>query len=166
MGRRTDRSQPLRLLLAAACWAGLFILYEVLAGSLSWPEAAAGMLASLLATIAVLAPGREQHLGRMPWSWWLVLARRIPRQMVVDTARVLGAAVGRSAPSGSFRHLPFEAGGDDPVSGSRRALVIAGASIAPNSYIAQVEPEHERLLTHQLVVTEEPPGRGDTRWPI
>lgn len=166
MGRCKDRSQPPRLLLAAACWGGLLILYEVMAGSPSWPEAAAGVLASSLATVAVFAPGREQHLGRMPWSWWLILARRIPGQAVADTARVLAAAIGRSAPSGVFRPVHFEAGGDDPVSGSRRALVIAGASIAPNSYIAELEMEDEKLLTHQLVATDEPPGRGDPRWPI
>jgi hypothetical protein len=152
--------------LGIACWAGLLGFYEVLAGGPSWPEVAAGGLASFLATIAVFASGEPAHLGRMQWSWWWLLARRLPRQIWTDAARILGSALGPSSPSGRFRSVPFEPGGEDPVSGSRRALVTAGGSVAPNSYIVTIAAERSELLIHQLVDTEVPPGHGDRLWPI
>ena len=71
----------------------------------------------------------------MRWGWWWLLIRRLPIEMIADTTRVLAAAVHRSPPSGRFRTVAFEAGGDDTVSASRRALVIFGASIAPDAYV-------------------------------
>jgi hypothetical protein len=135
-------------------------------GSPSWPEAVAGAVASLLATVAVMWSGSPEHLGRMSWGWWLLLARRLPAHVIGDTVRVLAAAVGPAAPSGSFRSLEFERGGDDPVSASRRALVIAGASVAPNAFVLGIESESKQLLSHQLVPEDSPPGRGDPLWPI
>ena len=55
--------------------------------------------------------------------------------------RVLAAAVRRSAAVGAVPDVAFEPGGDDPVSGSRRALVIFGASIAPDSYVVTIDRE-------------------------
>ena len=165
MPTSAEESGGLRPVLWVACWSALFLLYEVLAGSPSGPEAAAGAVGSLLATLAVMSSGHRDHLGRMRWRWWLRLAD-IPGRVIADTWRVLEAAVGPRAPSGRFRSLPFEAGGDDPVSGSRRALVIAFASIAPNSYVVRIDEDGKGLLTHQLVRVDDTPGDGDQEWPI
>jgi hypothetical protein len=157
---------PPRLQLGAVCWAGLWILYELLAGSFDWPELVAGGLASLAATLAVLAAGSGEHLGRMRWGWWWLLVRRVPPEVISDTIRVLAAAVRRSPISGRFRTVAFEPGGDDAESASRRALVIFGASIAPDSYVVEIDRENAAILTHELVPKEPSTGRRDLRWPI
>ena len=162
----TGETPAPRPLLGAACWVVLWILYEVLAGSPGWPELVAGGLASMAATIAVLASGSGEHLGRMRWGWWWLLIRRLPIEVIADTTRVLAAAVHRSRPSGRFRTVAFESGGDDTVSASRRALVILGASIAPDAYVVAIDREKEAMLTHELVAKEPSSGQSDPRWPI
>jgi hypothetical protein len=166
MAPHSESAHAPRPLLAFACWGGLLLLYETLAASPGWPEAAAGALASLLATAAVLASGSPEHLGQMSWGWWFLLMRRLPLRVLGGTVRVLAATVGVEVPRGRPRSLRFEAGGADPVSASRRALVIAGASLAPNSYVIGVDPEASTLLTHQLVPKDPAPGQGDPLWPI
>lgn len=168
----TTREAPERprWVLAAACWAGLLGVYLLLAGGLDWPEVAAGATASALATLAVMGSGHPDHLGRMRWAWWLLVLGRLPGRIVADSVRVLGAAIGRSRPKGQMITVPFERGGDNPVDGSRRALVVASASIAPNSYVVTVDAgpntEGDGMLVHQLVPTGEAPGQGDRMWPV
>lgn len=166
MASRTEEFRAPRRLLGVGCWAGLWLLYQVLAGSPSWAEAVAGAVAAWLATVAVMSPGSPDHLGRMRWSWWLLLARRLPPAVIGDTARVLAAVLGSTGFSGRFRSVPFEPGGADAVSASRRALVIAGASVAPDAFVVLVEPESKVLLSHELVAKASPPGEGDLLWPI
>lgn len=163
---RNEAEPARRPILASSCWAGLFILYEVPAGSPSWPEAIAGGLASLAATAAVLASGRPEYLGRMRWSWWWLLLRRLPSQVIRDLFQVLRASVVPSRLVGRFRSVAFDPGGDDVVSGSRRALVVFGASVAPNTYVVAIHRERNALLTHQFVPGGPSPGRGDPQWPI
>lgn len=168
-GREPERP---RWLLAVSCWAGLMVLYATLAGSLDGVELAVGAVAAALATVAVWVSGSREHLGRMRWGWWVQVLKRVPGRVVVDSVRVLGAAVGPGRPGGRLLEVPFERGGDDTEGGSRRALVVAASSIAPNSYVVTVEalverePEERGLLVHQLVPTREVPGQGDRRWPI
>lgn len=157
---------PRRPLLALSCWVGLFVLYEVLAGSPSWAEAVAGALASMAATVAVFVSGSAEHLGRIPWRWWWRLLRRLPPQIVSDTVRVLAAAMAPTMPSGRMRTVPFEPGGDDTEGGSRRALVVFAASMAPNAFVVQVDRLRKAMLMHEFVPKESPPGGGDLRWPI
>jgi hypothetical protein len=52
---------------------------------------------------------------------------------------------------GSFRAVPFRAGGEDPEAAARRAIAEGVGSFAPNTYILDVDREHELILAHQLV---------------
>ncbi len=155
-----------RPLLGVACWAVCLMLYLAMAGRLGWAEVVAGSLSSLLATLAVFVSGDTDYLGHMRPGWWLLLLRRLPGKVLGDTARVGGALLSGRRLDGVLRWVPFDAGGDDPISGSRRALVKAGASLAPNSYVVIIDPENRRMLTHQFVPTNGPPGDGDTQWPV
>lgn len=170
MPTMTEGPERPRWVLAAACWAGLLGVYLLLAGGLDWPEVVVGAASSALATLAVMGSGHPDHLGRMRWDWWPLVLGRLPGRVVADSVRVLSAALGRSQPTGRMMVVPFDRGGDDPIDGSRRALVAASASIAPNSYVvtvdARADAEDDGMLIHQLVPMAEPPGQGDQMWPV
>lgn len=155
-----------RPLLAMATWAGLSVLYLALAGGASGAEVVAGALASLAATVTIMAAGSREHLGRIRWEWWLILIRRLPSQMFRDTIGILVTSLRPNMPPGRFRPLEFQAGGDNPISGSRRALVAFGASMAPGSYVVRLNRRRQELLTHQFPPKEAAPARVDPQWPI
>jgi hypothetical protein len=46
---------------------------------------------------------------------------------------------------------PFEATGEDPRSAARRALAVAGGSLAPNAIVVEIDPERGVLVRHELV---------------
>ena len=84
---------------------------------------------------------------------------------------VVGAALARvllkrEKIEGAFRTIPFDVGGNDPESAARRALVMAGACLTPNTYVVAIDAEKGQLLMHQLVPSAEPPGGGDREWPL
>lgn len=155
-----------RPFLWVACWSGCWLLYLALAGSTDWAELLAGAISSLMATVAVVVSGDVEYLGRMKPAWWFLLIRRLPGRVLADTVRVVGAILSPSPIAGRLLWVPFDPGGDHSLSGSRRALVKAGASIAPNSYAVIMDRKQGRMLTHQLVATNEPPGHGDRQWPV
>ncbi len=51
---------------------------------------------------------------------------------------------------GSFRAVQFRAGPENPRDIGRRGLTEALGSIAPNTIVIGVDPEHDLLLVHQL----------------
>jgi hypothetical protein len=81
---------------------------------------------------------------------------------------VLLRALGRARVAGEFRAVPFdpEFGRQPGEAAARRAAVIAGVSVTPNSVVMAVDGGQERLLIHQLVHTRRPPGDGDRLWPL
>lgn len=162
--QRGFQSKP--LVPGALGWAGLYALYMMLAGETSGPEWIAGALGATAATIALIVSGNREHLGRMRLSWWWLVLKRVAPAVIRDTATVLMAAIGRSSPPGGFRCLAFEPGGDDGESGSRRALVVAGASVAPDSYVVTIDRDRNALLIHELVPRGRTQEVGDPQWPI
>lgn len=160
-----DQGKP-RPFLWASCWTLSWISYVALAGTLGWAEAVAGGVSALLATWAIAASGNPEHLGRMRPGWWLILVRRLPGKVFTDSARLVGAVLTGNTRGGRFLYVPFDPGGDDTVSGSRRALVKAAASLAPNSYVVILDREHHLMLTHQLMPTDRAQEGGDRQWPI
>jgi multisubunit Na+/H+ antiporter MnhE subunit len=151
-------------------WAALFGLYFILAAKLQWQEAVVGAAAAALAATAATVPARTGGLHFQPrWPWLRPLAR-LPGRVLADCG-VVGLAlwrrlVQRRAPAGGFRSIPFDPGGDDAVSAARRALVTAGISLAPNTYVVAFDRRRGLILIHQLVPTARPPGGGDREWPL
>jgi hypothetical protein len=76
-------------------------------------------------------------------------------------ARDLGL-VARTRVTGNFQQVPFNMGGADPASATRRALVMAGVSLPPNTFAVGVEGEGT-LIIHQLVFE---PGPANPDWPL
>lgn len=87
---------------------------------------------------------------------WLVRALELPGQVVQQTVlvfAVLAKAVftKTSPPSGRFREVPVSYGDDTPLGVTRRVLLIASKSLAPNEFVLGIDAERDVMVTHQLV---------------
>jgi hypothetical protein len=118
-------------------------LDEVLAGT------AAAALAALFAQ-RVSARGGVRIRAR-----WLAPAARLPWDVLRDTGIVFAALWRRvtrgEQPASALRELPARYGGTDAESVTRRVLLVAGRSVAPNAFAAALEPGRDVLVVHELV---------------
>ena len=151
-------------------WATLLGLYLLLAAKLTGEEILVGAGAAALAATAATVTAKAGNLRFQPRLSWLRRFARLPGLVLVDCA-IVGAALWRRVilrrtVEGVFRSVPFDAGGDDAVSAARRALVTAGISLAPNTYLVDMDRERGILLVHQLVPSTETPGKSDREWPL
>jgi multisubunit Na+/H+ antiporter MnhE subunit len=141
-----------------AWWVLLMSFWVVLDDSIATDELLAGAgAAALAAFLAELVTDQAAARVRIRARW---LARLIglPGQLAGDTAIVFAAlwrrlAHGEQPPSG-FRVLPVPYG-DDTVEGTtRRALLVGGESIAPNTFVLGIDKATDTMVIHQLVVNE------------
>ena len=83
--------------------------------------------------------------------------------MLRDTGIVFAAVWRRvtrgEQPASALREMPARYGGTDPESVTRRVLLVAGRSVAPNAFAASLEPGRDVLVVHELV----PPGPEASR---
>ena len=156
--------------LTAAVFAASFGFYMLLAGSLTWTEAVAGLGSAAAVAAYAVIQRREQERR---------LALRLPpvralastaKSLVTDTARV-GLALVRALAGGPRRGEAewqrFHPGGRSPAETGRRALVTLLTSAAPNGFVIDIRPsaapeaEHA-LLLHRLAPARPLSGRD---WP-
>lgn len=151
-------------------WVALLGVYMLFASKLAWAEAVVGAAAAALGATAAVVTARAGGLHFRPRAGWLPLLGRVPGRVLADCGVVALALwrrlVLRQAVEGVFRTVPFDPGGDDAVSAARRALVTAGISVSPNTYVVAIDRRRGLLLVHQLVASPEPPGKGDREWPL
>jgi hypothetical protein len=136
-----------------AWWVILAGLYVALVDSRRPEElvAAAGV-GALGATVSVLVrQGRDVVLR--PRGRWIVAELSTIRHWPRDVALLAEALVRR--PRGEVVETPFSATGDDPHDAARRALAVAGRSLAPNTIVIAVDEERGVLISHRLVAREE-----------
>jgi multisubunit Na+/H+ antiporter MnhE subunit len=151
------------------CWSVLFGYYLLLADQLKGPEFLVGAVATTLACGAIGIVRRAGALRFRPRLSWVARIRHLPGRILLDCSLV-GLALAQRlftgrCTDGAFHSIPFDPGGDDPTSAARRALVIAGLSVAPNTFVVDIEPERGTILIHQLT-GRGPPDEGDRKWPI
>jgi multisubunit Na+/H+ antiporter MnhE subunit len=137
-------------------WVLLCGLYLLLAENLQWPELLAGAGAAVAAVTAVGALSRHNDVHFHFDSRWLKTMLALPREIVVDCALVLGslpAMLARPrAGYGRFQRRQPRVPVPPPQLPAWRALKTAAISIAPNSYVVDVEKTRNgRILVHQLV---------------
>ena len=138
-----------------ATWLALFWLWMLLVGEWNRQEwiAAAGT-ASVAATIGEIARTRAGVHPRVPLRW-IARSWTTPAMVVVDFGIVMWAllvsAVRREVVRGVFRSHDFPAGGADPESATVRAWVGVVATLSPNAYVVDLEPERGLALLHDLV---------------
>lgn len=154
----------------AGWWLGFLPVYLLLANSLSWQEVVAGTILAGIAALAVTVTCRAGALHFQPRWRWLRFFRRLPSRVPADCAIMASVLVRtllrREKIEGAFRTIPFDPGGNDAESAARRALVVVGAGLTPNTYVVAVDVECGQLLIHQLVPLPQLPGMGNREWLI
>ncbi len=145
-------------------WAIWFVVLNViwlwLISSFVLAEAVLGLVASAVAATAAVAVATSSPVGYRTRLEWLLLARRLPMRTLRESAMVLSALgrqiAGRGAVGGRFRIVQVELPEDPSESTAKRALLIAGESLAPNSYVLGINEETGAMLIHELVEVPEP----------
>jgi hypothetical protein len=99
---------------------------------------------------------REQGLaGFRLRGRWLLRARVLPWRAARESALVLRALArsltGRAPIRGRFRVVPVALPDDPHEQAAKRALLTAGESFAPNSYVITIDNRVGLMLTHDLV---------------
>ena len=139
-------------------WVLLMSFWVMLDDSIATDELLAGAgTAALAAFLAELASHQAAARVRIR-ARWLAQAIELPGQVAGDTVIVFAAlsrrlAHGQEPPSG-FRVVPVPYGDDSAEGKTRRALLVGGESIAPNSIAAGIDKDTDTMVIHQLVVND------------
>jgi hypothetical protein len=134
-------------------WLALFALYVALTDSRRPQELVAGLAVGALGATAAVLVRQAREVVLRPRARWIAheparAIRRWPR----DLALLAAALVRR--PRGQVVEEPFAATGEDPRDAARRALAVAGRSVAPNRVVIGVDAERGVLVSHVLVDEE------------
>jgi hypothetical protein len=153
-------SAPLvRRVAAWLSWfAGLFVLWLLLVGTVQDVELFGGLGAAAIGAAAVeVVRGQGLLRFRVQWRWlrrgWRPLVRVMPEFLLVM------AAIFRRS-QGTFRELDFPTGGERAVDAGRRAFVVLASSLSPNRLVVDLDPETGEALVHDLV-----PGASSSELP-
>jgi hypothetical protein len=111
----------------------------------------AAVVGAVGATAAIIVRARRDVVLR-PRLRWILGALRTLLRWPGDLVALAGALVSR--PECRIVEEPFSATGDDPHSAARRALAVAGGSLAPNSIVVGIDAERGVLVRHELVEPE------------
>ena len=88
-----------------------------------------------------------------PTAGDLLQVRRLPRDVVVDLARIVVVlaedCLGRRAPS-VFRCAPWQVNGKSGRDVARRVLAVAYTSVSPNCIVVGIDRKRQQILLHQL----------------
>ncbi len=108
--------------------------------------AALGVLGSCLIRGSGLAAFR-------PRPRWIALAFLEPWYVIVGSYRLavsLIRALLHRPSLARFHAIPFDTGGDDPESSTRRTLTIAYLTIPPDSVVVGIDRHVNELLLHEI----------------
>ena len=141
-----------------AWWVLLMSFWVILDDSIATDELLAGAgAAALAAFLAELVTYQAAARVRIR-ARWLARAIELPGQVAGDTVIVFAALWRRLAraeePPSGFRVLPVAYGDDTAAGRTRRALLVGGKSIAPNTFAAGIDKDTNTMVIHQLVVNE------------
>jgi multisubunit Na+/H+ antiporter MnhE subunit len=136
--------------------AGSMVLWLAITSTFRGSELVAGAVAAVLTAAAVEAVRERERFVFRPRLRWVRRAFRLPARVVTDTWLLTTVLVrhvsGSKRVRGAFVAVPFRYGsGDDPEDAARRALLVAGLSVAPNSVVVGVDADRDEVLVHQLV---------------
>ena len=142
---------------------GLYILLVL--DSVDIAELVMGAIAAAFGATAAAVVRSQRLVVFRPQLRWALGLWRLPLQAVRDTG-VLVAALGRrlilrQPVDGSFRAVRFRDAGEDAEAAARRAIAKGVASFAPNTYVLDIDREHELILVHQLVPRPDRPKEID-----
>jgi hypothetical protein len=160
MANPSDRGTAARALARgvaawAVCWVLLMSFWMILDDSAALDELLAGAGAAALAALFAQRVSARAGVRFRFRVRWLAPAARLPWDVLRDTGIVFAALWRRAArgeqPASALRELPARYGGTDAESVTRRVLLVAGRSVAPNAFAAALEPGRDVLVVHELV---------------
>ena len=134
---------------------GLAVLYLLLSARLELGEVAlAALTGALAAALRIGVASSAERRFRRP-LWRRIAPARAAAELLSDSltvARVLIAAVlGVDRRPGRFVRGRFQARGEDAETATRRAEAVFVVSLAPNSYVVDVDERRDLVVVHQLV---------------
>lgn len=146
-------------------WVLLMALWVWIDDSIAQAELLVGAAVALVAALLVeLAQHQAATRLRIRFAW-LAHGLRLPWMVLRDSGVVLGALwrllVAGEQPTGVIRESPVRVGDDSPEAATRRVLLVAGTSVAPNSFALGIDRDRSVLLVHHLVAPDA--GRGRQR---
>lgn len=143
-------------------WVLLTGLWVPLAFEVAMPELVAGAVAAAAGATLATAVRAQRLISFRPQLRWALRLWRLPMQVVLDTGLLVAVLwrrlVMRQPVSSSFRAIPFRAVGENPEANARRAMAMTIGSIAPNTYVIDIDQDYQLILVHQLV-----PKPGDSK---
>lgn len=153
-----SRKRRERIIAWLAWFAALNVLWLALISAFVLEETVLGLFASALAATAAVAV-REQGLVRFrPRMRWLLGVWRLPSASVRESGWILAALFrtlsGRDV-RGRFRIRSVDLPEDPTESQTKRALLIAGESFAPNTYVLGIDEGTGEMLVHELIARPE-----------
>jgi multisubunit Na+/H+ antiporter MnhE subunit len=136
--------------------AGTFLLWILVTSTFRGAELVLGAVASVLTAAAVEAVREREPFLFRPRLRWVRRALHLPIRVVSETwmlvVVLLRHATGARRVRGAFVAVRVRNGSpDDPEDAARRALLVAGLSVAPNTVVVGLDAERGELLAHQLV---------------
>ncbi|HEY6495465.1 MAG TPA: Na+/H+ antiporter subunit E [Trebonia sp.] len=137
-------------------WILLMALWVALDDSLEPDELLVGAGVGAVVALAVEMISNQAEIALRIKLAWLPRALALPGQVAAQTVLVF-AALARTLftkappPRGRFRELPVEYGDDTPLGETRRVLLTAARSLAPNEFVLGIDPERDVMITHELV---------------
>jgi hypothetical protein len=135
----------------------LNVLWLVFISAWVVAEEVLGVVAAAVAATAAEAVREQGLAGFRLRARWLLRARVLPWRAVRETALVLrglvGQVTGRRRVRGRFRVVEVSLPEDSDERAAKRALLTAGESFAPGSYVLVID-RGGLMLTHELVVEE------------
>ena len=155
--RAAARSGPSSRLRFVLAWsAGSMLLWVLVTSTFQGAELVAGAVVSVLTALVVEAVRERERFAFRPRLRWLRRAAVIPLRVSADTwlltVALVRHATGSKRVRGALVAVPFRHGEQgDPEDSARRALVVAGLSVSPNSVVLGVDGERDEVLVHQLV---------------
>jgi hypothetical protein len=143
-------------------WILLSLLYVVLVFKTQFAEYVAGVICGAVSAVGVDMVRRHSPVRFAFGLGWLRGAARLPGEVLIDTGRLIGVLwrvlVRREDVRGRYLVVPFKgARGTAPEAAGRRAVATWVGSIAANTLVVGFDEQHDRVLLHQLVKTDEPP---------
>jgi hypothetical protein len=130
-------------------WILLIALFVVLSDSRRLEVLVLAVIIGALGATATAVVRGHRDVVLRPRPRWVLDALRGFLRWPGDLVRLARALFLR--PEGRIVEERFEATGDDPHDAARRALAVAGGTLAPNSIVVGIDADRGVLVRHDLM---------------
>ncbi len=160
-GQQRQPLQPVPLARRIGVWLAWWVLmmsfWVIVDNSIEAGELLAGAGAAALAALLAELAGYQAATRLRMRIEWLGPALRLPLAVASDSGTVFVAlwrqVVLRQPPRSGFRELAVRYGGETLEDKTRRALLVGGTSLAPNTFTLGLDAERNVMVVHQLVLS-------------